>query len=178
MKLLRMGITPLAILCAFIAFTGCKAKKLPPKPDQPPAAAPAPPPAATPPAPVVTQVPPPPPQPPAAPNYNFNNIQFEFDSSVLKTDAYPTLDQVAAAMKTNTSMKFSLKGYASIEGTEDHNAQLSQDRANAVKTYLVNAGVSSAQLNAQGMGTTNPVGDNSTEDGRVLNRRVEIHLAQ
>jgi OOP family OmpA-OmpF porin len=176
MKILKMGIIPLSILCAVIIFPGCKAKKLPPKPQQP-ATAGTPPPATKPVAAPVTS-PTPPPPPPAAPGYNFSNIQFEFDSSVLKTNAYPTLDQMAAAMRANTSIKFNLNGYASIEGTEQHNMQLSQDRANSVKTYLVNAGVTTAQITTQGFGTANPIGDNNTDDGRILNRRVEIHLAQ
>ncbi len=169
-----MGLAPIVILFAFIIFPGCKAKKLAQKPAEPATAA-TPPPAAAPAAkPVVAQTPPPP--PPAAPNYNFSNIQFDFDSSVLKTSAYPTLDQVAAAMKANPSIKFNLNGYASIEGTAEHNMTLSQDRANSVKTYLVNSGVVSTSIVAQGFGTANPIGDNTTEDGRVLNRRVEVHL--
>jgi OOP family OmpA-OmpF porin len=78
-------------------------------------------------------------------------------------------------MKMDPSVKFNLNGYASIEGTEEYNKTLSQDRANAVKEYLVNSGVSSASLTAMGYGTASPVGDNSTEAGRALNRRVEIH---
>lgn len=154
----------------------CKAKKLPAKPAQPVVAN-------TPPArpveqpsqqqqPVMAQTQP---APVEKPDYNFNNIQFEFNSSVLKTDSYPLLDKAAAAMKVDPTTTFNLNGYASIEGTEEYNLTLSQDRANSVKTYLVNSGVRSTQLTAQGFGTTNPVGDNSTEAGRILNRRVEIH---
>ena len=152
----------------------CKAKKLPQKPAQPQQTNNTPPPPVQQPKqqPVVSQAPPP---PAPKPDYNFSNIQFEFNSSVLKTSAYPLLDKAAAAMKADPTVTFNLNGYASIEGTEEYNVTLSQDRANSVKTYLVNSGVRSTQLNAKGFGTTNPVGDNSTEEGRVLNRRVEIH---
>lgn len=101
-------------------------------------------------------------------------IQFEFDSSVLKTETYPVLDQVASAMKMNPSEKFALKGYASFEGTAEHNMILSEDRANSVRIYLINDGVNANNITAKGYGTANPVGDNDTESGRILNRRVEI----
>jgi len=175
MKFLRSGLTPVVILCALVSLQACKAKKLPQKPAQPQQTNNTPPPPVQQPKPqpVAASAPPPPPAP--KPDYNFSNIQFEFNSSVLKTDAYPLLDQAATAMKADPSAKFNLNGYASIEGTEEYNLTLSQDRANSVKTYLVNSGVSSSQLTAKGFGTTNPVGDNSTEAGRILNRRVEIH---
>jgi len=109
------------------------------------------------------------------PNYNFSNIQFEFNSSVLRTDSYPVLDQAAMNMKMDTTAKFVLKGYASEEGTAEHNLALSQDRANSVKEYLINSGIHSSNLTATGYGVANPVADNSTEAGRVINRRVELH---
>lgn len=174
MKLFKAGLAPVVILCALISLQACKAKKLPPKPSQPVAATNTPPPAPVQqpkPQPVAAQTPPPPP----APNYSFNNIQFEFNSSVLKTESYPLLDHIAAEMKIDPSVKFILKGYASREGTLEHNLILSQDRANSVKTYLLNAGVSSAELDAKGYGIKNPIADNSTEAGRELNRRVEVH---
>lgn len=101
-------------------------------------------------------------------------IQFDFDSSVLKTDSYSNLDEIASAMKMNPSEQLLLKGYASFEGTKEHNLILSEDRANAVKTYLINSGVNGKNLKALGFGTNNPIGDNNTEAGRILNRRVEF----
>lgn len=174
MKFTRSGIYPLAILFALIALQACKAKKMVQKPAPAPVATqPAPPPPPpTPPQPA----PAPAPAPVAKPDYNFSNIQFEFNSGVLKTTAYPILDKAVVEMKKDPSVKFILKGYASAEGTDAHNMQLSIDRANAVKAYLINSGVSAENLTATGYGEANPVADNSTEDGRVLNRRVEIHL--
>jgi OOP family OmpA-OmpF porin len=103
----------------------------------------------------------------------YSNIQFEFDSSVLRTSAYPTLDRVSSEMRSNGST-VTVNGYASSEGTAAHNMRLSKDRANSVKTYLVNSGVDASRLKVKGMGETNPIADNSTEEGRILNRRVEF----
>ncbi|MEP6614028.1 MAG: OmpA family protein, partial [Mucilaginibacter sp.] len=104
----------------------------------------------------------------------YGNIQFEFDSSVLKTSSYPVLDATSADMKANSST-VTLAGYASSEGTAAHNMRLSKDRANSVKTYLVNSGVDAKRVKVKGFGETHPIADNSTEEGRVANRRVEFH---
>ncbi|MGN6398561.1 MAG: OmpA family protein [Mucilaginibacter sp.] len=114
------------------------------------------------------------PAPVAKPNYNFKNIQFEFNSGILKTESYPVLDHVAAEMKKDLSVKFVLNGNSSAEGTYDHNMALSLERANAVKLYLVNTGVPGDNLSIKGYGESKPIADNSTEEGRKLNRRVEI----
>jgi len=173
MKMPRSFFTPAIILSALISLEACHAKKkaivYPPTPVAD-TTKPAPPP----PAPPVQQPAPPPAPAPAPPNYNFSNIQFEFDSGILKTESYPILDKAAAEMKKDPSAKFLLSGYASAEGTDEHNMQLSIDRANSVKAYLVNTGVSAANLSAKGFGESNPIADNTTEPGRVINRRVEI----
>jgi OOP family OmpA-OmpF porin len=103
----------------------------------------------------------------------YSNIQFEFDSSVLRTSSYPVLDATSADLRANGA-KVEIGGYASSEGTAAHNLALSKDRANSVKTYLVNSGVDAKNLKTKGYGETNPIADNSTEEGRVLNRRVSF----
>ena len=171
MKFIRSNFPVVLILAALVSLQACKAKKKVVQ-EPPPAPVEAP-------APVQQTPPPPPPAPPAqapapAPDYNFTNIQFEFDSGILKTESYPSLDKAAAEMKKDPSATFILKGYASAEGSDAHNMELSVDRANAVKTYLVNTGVSAANLTARGYGETNPIADNTSESGRVINRRVEM----
>jgi OOP family OmpA-OmpF porin len=104
----------------------------------------------------------------------YSNIQFEFDSSVLRTSSYPVLDATSADLRS-TGKTLTLAGYASSEGTAAHNMKLSRDRANSVKTYLVNSGVPAKHLKIKAYGETHPIADNSTEDGRILNRRVEFH---
>jgi outer membrane protein OmpA-like peptidoglycan-associated protein len=104
----------------------------------------------------------------------FGNIQFEFDSSVLKTSDYPVLDVVAANL-LSSGVNVELDGYASSEGTAAHNLLLSKERAISVKTYLVHAGVLPKKIKVKGFGETHPIADNSSEEGRVVNRRVEFH---
>jgi len=171
MKFIRSNFSLLLIVAALIILQACKAKKLVQKPA--PVVADTTKPAPPPPAPA-PQPAPAPPAPAPQPDYTFTNIQFEFNSGVLKTSSYPDLDKAAALMKIDPTVKFSLKGYASAEGTDAHNMELSVDRANAVKAYLVNSGVNGDNISTKGYGEANPVADNTTENGRVLNRRVEI----
>ncbi|MEC3880631.1 OmpA family protein [Parapedobacter sp. 10938] len=103
----------------------------------------------------------------------YSNIQFEFDSSVLKTESYSTLDRLSSELR-ESGATVTLDGHASAEGTEAYNMTLSKDRANSVKQYLVNSGVDAAKINVQAFGEAAPAASNATEEGRVLNRRVEI----
>lgn len=158
-----------------ISFQACKTKKIVTKPVEPaPAAQPAPAekPKPAPAAPPKEEAAPPAPKP----NFNFSNIQFEFNSAVLKTGSYETLDKVAAEIKKDPSAKFVINGHSSAEGTAEHNQSLSFDRANSVKSYLTNAGVNGANLSVKGYGESKPITSNTTEDGKALNRRVEIKL--
>jgi outer membrane protein OmpA-like peptidoglycan-associated protein len=107
-------------------------------------------------------------------NFSFANIQFEFNSSVLKTESFQVLDQATREMKKDPSVKFVLNGHSSAEGSPAHNMQLSVDRANAVKSYLINAGLSASNFTVKGHGEAQPVSSNTSEEGRVQNRRVEI----
>jgi OOP family OmpA-OmpF porin len=102
----------------------------------------------------------------------FETIQFEFNSSVLKTESYPTLDKLSSVLRENGG-KALVKGYASSEGTAAYNMKLSKDRANSVKTYLVNSGVNASAVSTKGLGEANPIASNDTEEGRIQNRRVE-----
>lgn len=171
MKFLRTSLLLAGIGLLTISVQSCKTKKVIAKPA----------PVVEKPAPVEEKKPEPveAPKPAPAPvvekpNYNFTNVQFEFNSGVLKTASFEVLDRIAAEMKKDTSVKFVLNGHSSIEGTAAHNMSLSVDRANSVKLYLENAGVSSANLSIKGYGATQPAAPNNTEEGRALNRRVEF----
>ncbi|AOM79233.1 OmpA family protein [Pedobacter steynii] len=174
MKILRNPTLIVAIGLLTLSMQACKTKKL--------AAKPAPP--------VETKAPPveekqpekPPveekvtPAPEEKANFNFSNVQFEFNSDVLKTASFEILDQVVREMKKEPSAKLTLNGHSSAEGTPEHNMSLSVDRANSVKSYLVNAGINGANLMIKGHGATSPITSNTTEEGKALNRRVEFKV--
>ena len=101
-------------------------------------------------------------------------IPFEFNSSVLKTSAYPILDKLSSDLKANSSTIVQLDGHASAEGTDEYNMSLSRDRANSVKTYLVNSGIAAGRIATTAYGESRPVASNATEAGRTQNRRVEF----
>lgn len=103
-----------------------------------------------------------------------DNIQFEYNSSVLRTSAYPTLDRMSSTLRGDKALSLQLDGHASEEGTDAYNMQLSIDRANAVKTYLVNSGVDAKRISTKGYGESRPIASNATEEGRMRNRRVEF----
>lgn len=172
MKIFRSIVFVSAISSAVVMFPACKAKKAVVTPPAPVAEVPKLAPVVETPKPAPVSLAPAP--APAPPNYNFANIQFEFNSGILKTESYPALDQAVAEMKKDASVKFVLNGNSSAEGTDEHNMQLSVERATAVKLYLTNSGISSDNISVKGWGEAKPIADNKTEAGRVLNRRVEI----
>jgi OOP family OmpA-OmpF porin len=174
MKFLKALYFSVSVLSTVVLLNACKAKKVAAA-QTPVAETAAPAPVETPkPAPVAETAAPAPAPIVEKPNYNFANIQFEFNSGILKTASYPIMDKAASEMKKDLSVKFVLNGNASAEGTDAHNMALSVERATAVKAYLVNSGIAADNLVVKGYGDKNPVADNSTEAGRVRNRRVEI----
>jgi OOP family OmpA-OmpF porin len=173
MKFLKALYFSVSVLSAVVLLNACKAKKV--AAAQTPVAEVATPVVETKKPEPVAETPKPAPAPVVEkPDYNFANIQFEFNSGILKTASYPIMDRAVTEMKKDLSVKFVLNGNASAEGTDAHNMALSVERATAVKAYLVNSGISADNLVVKGYGDKKPVADNSTEAGRVRNRRVEI----
>lgn len=99
-------------------------------------------------------------------------ILFDFDKSVIRTVSKPILNKLAVYLEQHKNLKLGVEGHTDSMGGMAYNIKLSQRRANAVKSYLVNIGVASWRLKPSGFGYTKPVADNSTAMGRQLNRRV------
>ncbi|MDQ0966519.1 outer membrane protein OmpA-like peptidoglycan-associated protein [Flavobacterium sp. W4I14] len=174
-----MNITKNLLFTTLLAlFTltmySCKTKKLVAKPAPVPVEKPAPPveEKKSAPAPEKEEAP----APIEKPNFNLDNIQFEFNSFVLKTSSFAILDKAVAEMKKSPTTKFVLNGHSSAEGTPDHNMQLSIDRANAVKSYFINAGLNGNNFTVVGHGEKEPISSNDSEEGRMVNRRTEIKV--
>lgn len=103
------------------------------------------------------------------------DILFDFNSSVLQSGYNAKLDELAGYLQSNPDAYVVAGGYADSVGDEEYNLALSQRRAASVKSYLVDqAGIDAKRVVALWFGELNPVGDNMTEDGRQLNRRVEV----
>jgi len=134
------------------------------KPAPAPVAAPAP-------APVV--VPAPAPAPVAKEVITFN-LLFDFDSAKIKEDMIPMLEKAKQILSEDPAAAFTVSGHTCNIGTDAYNQGLSERRAAAVKNWLVNNGVAADRLDPVGYGESQPKYDNKTDEGRKLNRRVEI----
>lgn len=105
---------------------------------------------------------------------NVSIINFDSASSTIPADAKPILAKAAEVFKRQTAgTSVEIGGYTDNQGNAEANKKLSQARAESVKKALVDLGVQDAMLKAVGYGDANPVGDNTTEDGRFKNRRIE-----
>ena len=102
------------------------------------------------------------------------DVLFDFNSAVLRSEYNAKLDELAGFLKNNPDTYAVAAGFTDSVGNEEYNLALSQQRAASVRSYLVNAGVDEDQIVDLWFGELNPVGDNMTEEGRQLNRRVEV----
>jgi outer membrane protein OmpA-like peptidoglycan-associated protein len=103
-----------------------------------------------------------------------HGINFDFDSAVIRKDAEPVLLALYDGLKGDTSASINIEGHTSSEGTTAYNQTLSQNRANAVVADLVKRGIASKRLGALGVGEVRPIASNNDENGRAMNRRVEV----
>ena len=105
-----------------------------------------------------------------------SNITFDVNSATIRPNLQATLNDVATTLIEYPSTAVDIIGHASSDGDDDYNQALSERRASAVQTYLINQGVRPVRLSAFGMGERQPIADNATPEGRAANRRVEIIL--
>jgi outer membrane protein OmpA-like peptidoglycan-associated protein len=102
-------------------------------------------------------------------------IYFDHDSANIKQESKPSLKAIADMLKTKKSLKLYVVGHTDMTGGFEYNVGLSLKRANAVVKALVNEyGISAGRLAGKGAGPLCPVGSNTTDSGRKLNRRVEL----
>jgi outer membrane protein OmpA-like peptidoglycan-associated protein len=101
-------------------------------------------------------------------------VLFATGKSTLLPIAMDKITEVAKALKDQGYKSLLVEGHTDSQGSADKNMVLSQQRADAVRSHLVSQGIPSDKIRAQGIGSSRPVADNSTADGRANNRRVEI----
>ena len=106
----------------------------------------------------------------------FKTVYFDSGKSDIKNNTALLLDEAAVIMTKYSTAKFSISGFADSTGSAKRNLVLTDDRANAVKDYLVSKGVTSSNLTAKGFGEDMPIASNNTRSGRSQNRRVEVKL--
>ncbi len=106
-------------------------------------------------------------------------IHFDFDKSNIKKDSYGILNDVASILKANPQIKkIRIEGHTDAIGTDAYNMKLSQRRANSVRDYLTQQGISADRLEAVGYGKSRPIAPNNTAAGRAQNRRVEFNVIE
>lgn len=103
-----------------------------------------------------------------------SEVNFAFDSEALRPQAEVTLDEVARRLREHTDVSIRIEGHTDSVGSAQYNQGLSERRANSVRDYLVSQGVAEDRMMAVGYGEQRPVATNETDEGRALNRRVEI----
>lgn len=105
-----------------------------------------------------------------------SGILFATNSSTLNTASRASLDKFATSLQNNPDTDVKIYGHTDSTGSDAINNPLSQRRAESVYNYLVSKGVSGARMASEGFGSTQPVADNNTVDGRAQNRRVEVYI--
>lgn len=105
---------------------------------------------------------------------NMADVLFQTAKYNLSQEAQLRLAKLAGIIQAHPGLNLAIEGYTDTTGTPDFNLKLSQQRADAVREFLIAQGLSPNIITAKGLGEANPVGDNSTAAGRKLNRRVEI----
>jgi len=103
-------------------------------------------------------------------------ILFDFDSAMLKVSSQDQLKQMAEVFKKYPDTEIVISGHTDNRGSESYNQKLSERRAKAVRDFLVDQGIDPGRLTVVGYGELRPVASNDTEEGRRLNRRVELQI--
>jgi outer membrane protein OmpA-like peptidoglycan-associated protein len=107
-------------------------------------------------------------------SFTLVGVTFETSRAVLRPTSIPTLDEVAAKLLANPTVRVEISGHTDNTGNAASNQRLSQARAETVRAYFIRKGIAAERLEAKGYGSTKPVATNGTIQGRAENRRVEL----
>lgn len=106
-----------------------------------------------------------------------NNILFISGSAKLQSSSFRGLNDVVKIMSENAEMSLVIDGHTDSDGSEESNQTLSENRAAAVKNYLVSKGINESRITSIGHGESMPIADNKTAAGKKMNRRSELKLS-
>jgi outer membrane protein OmpA-like peptidoglycan-associated protein len=104
------------------------------------------------------------------------NIFFDYDKASLKTESRLELSKLLDFLQKNPTVSIEVRGHTDSQGSDTYNLTLSQQRAEAVREYLIINNISPARVTAKGFGETQPIAPNDTEAGRAQNRRTEFRI--
>ena len=108
-----------------------------------------------------------------------DKVQFAFDSAEILPASFDLLKEVAGVLAKNAQIeKVQVEGHTDSTGAAGHNKELSQKRAESVRAFLIKEGVAGKRLVAKGFGPDKPIADNTTDDGKEKNRRVEFNIVK
>ena len=111
-----------------------------------------------------------------------NNVFFKFDSDELVSDSKTELNKLFTLLSNNPTIQVEIQGYTDSKGNNNYNLNLSQNRAESVRSYLIKKGIKNSRITAVGYGEKNPIAKNENsdgsdnEEGRALNRRIELKI--
>ncbi len=107
-----------------------------------------------------------------------DNLGFQVGNALISADSYSELDQVAKMLEDNPRMVIQLEGHTDVKGDPKKNLELSKERVEAVRNYLMSKGVVKTKVKTKAYGGTMPLTRENTEDAHKLNRRVEVRILQ
>lgn len=103
-------------------------------------------------------------------------IEFEFNKATIRPSSKPKLDEAIEVLDEFPAVEIEITGHTDDVGTPEFNQKLSEERAAAVKKYLVDGGIDPSRITTEGRGSSEPVASNETEEGRAQNRRIEFEI--
>ena len=110
--------------------------------------------------------------------FTSNQINFEVNKSELLPSSFPEIEKIVALLKNDSSLQIQINGHTDGSGEEEFNVELSEARALAVARFIVDKGIDSSRLQTNGFGSAQPIESNSSQEGRIKNRRVEFIISR
>jgi outer membrane protein OmpA-like peptidoglycan-associated protein len=108
----------------------------------------------------------------------YEGLRFDFGKATIQPASFPHLNLLASMLVEHPDYKLTLKGYTDNVGKANDNLKLSKNRAKAVREYLIKQGLDDSRITSDGYGMDSPIADNSTDEGRAKNRRVEFIVSK
>ena len=103
-----------------------------------------------------------------------SGILFDINKATIKPESMGVINEVVKMMNKHSDLSFSIEGHTDSDGEESHNQTLSEKRAVAVKSTMIELGIDESRLTSKGFGESVPVDNNTTPEGKANNRRIEF----